>query len=251
MRPICVARSAATCFPSLTTSLSRRLPGLPSVLYPYMEDSVKVSSRRSSRKRPSRFAIVGTTVAITALIGAGSVPTFAAFAQMAEDEQMVIADAGHGLVVADSRPDPDILRTPSGLGALEEKASGTRTATVVVKPVASAPRRATTTRAVTPRPATTVPAGSGWKTARVSWYGPGFYGNTMAGGGVLAPDSMVVAHRSLPFGTRIEFSYKGRSCTAVVQDRGPFSGGRVFDLGPGTARALGFSGVGTVSYRIL
>jgi rare lipoprotein A (peptidoglycan hydrolase) len=50
---------------------------------------------------------------------------------------------------------------------------------------------------------------------------------------------------------RIEFTYRGRSCIAVVRDRGPYVGGRVFDLGPGTARALGFSGVGSVNYRIL
>lgn len=92
---------------------------------------------------------------------------------------------------------------------------------------------------------------SGWQSASVSWYGPGFYGNTMAGGGTLTPDSMVVAHRSLPFGTRIQFEYNGRSTTAVVMDRGPYVGGRTFDLGPGTARALGFGGVGTVRYRIL
>lgn len=94
-------------------------------------------------------------------------------------------------------------------------------------------------------------ASSGWSSARVSWYGPGFYGNTMAGGGQLRRDSMVVAHRSMAFGTRIQFEYNGRSCTAVVMDRGPYVGGRTFDLGPGTARALGFSGVGTVKYRIL
>lgn len=92
---------------------------------------------------------------------------------------------------------------------------------------------------------------SGWRSARVSWYGPGFYGNTMAGGGKLRRDSMVVAHRSMPFGTRIEFSYRGQSVIAVVRDRGPFIHGRVFDLGPGTAKALGFGGVGTVKYRIL
>ena len=73
----------------------------------------------------------------------------------------------------------------------------------------------------------------------------------MAGGGKLTTTSMVVAHRSLPFGTRIQFEYKGRTCTAVVMDRGPFVGGRTFDLGPGTAQALGFGGVGTVRYRIL
>lgn len=92
---------------------------------------------------------------------------------------------------------------------------------------------------------------SGWNTARVSWYGPGFYGHTMAGGGQLQRDSMVVAHRSLPFGTRVQLVYGGRSTTAVVRDRGPFISGRTFDLGPGTARALGFSGVGTVRWRVV
>ena len=94
-------------------------------------------------------------------------------------------------------------------------------------------------------------SGSGWKSARVSWYGPGFYGNGMAGGGKLQRDSMVVAHRTLAFGTRIQFQYKGKTCTAVVQDRGPHIAGREFDLGPGTAKTLGFDGVGTVKYRIL
>lgn len=91
----------------------------------------------------------------------------------------------------------------------------------------------------------------GWRSARASWYGPGFYGNTMAGGGKLRRDSMVVAHRSLPFGTRVLISYHGREVTAVVRDRGPFVGGRTFDLGPGIARALGFGGVGTIKYKLL
>lgn len=94
-------------------------------------------------------------------------------------------------------------------------------------------------------------AKTGWRAARVSWYGPGFYGNTMAGGGRLRRDSMVVAHRSMAFGTKIEFTYNGRTVTAVVRDRGPYVSGRVFDLGPGTAKALGFSGVGTVRYRVV
>lgn len=91
----------------------------------------------------------------------------------------------------------------------------------------------------------------GWKSARCSWYGPGFYGNRMANGQRLKKNSMVVAHKSMPFGTRIEFKYRGRTVIATVKDRGPYVHGRVFDLGPGTAKALGFSGVGTVKYRIL
>jgi len=102
-----------------------------------------------------------------------------------------------------------------------------------------------------PGPTSSTAPSSGWKTARVSWYGPGFYGNKTAHGEVLTPGMMNVAHRSLAFGTRIEFRYKGRTCVAVVNDRGPFVAGRVFDLGPGTAAALGFSGVGTVEWRVL
>ena len=94
-------------------------------------------------------------------------------------------------------------------------------------------------------------ASGGWSTARASWYGPGFYGRKTASGAVLTEGMMNVAHRSLAFGTRIQFEYNGRTCTAVVNDRGPYAGGRTFDLGPGTAQALGFGGVGTVRYRIL
>lgn len=90
-----------------------------------------------------------------------------------------------------------------------------------------------------------------WKSAKVSWYGPGFYGHTMAGGGNLTPKSMVVAHRTMKFGTKVQISYKGKTVVAVVKDRGPFVAGRIFDLGPGTAKALGFSGVGTVKWRVV
>lgn len=92
-----------------------------------------------------------------------------------------------------------------------------------------------------------------WLTAKVSWYGPGFYGHGMAGGGILRPTSMVVAHRTLPFGTRIQFSFRGKTVIAVVKDRGPFVAGRTFDLGPGVAVALGFDhvSVGKIQYRIL
>ena len=55
-----------------------------------------------------------------------------------------------------------------------------------------------------------------------------------------------VANRTLPFGTRVTFRYGGRSVTAVVDDRGPFVGGRDWDFNQNTAAALGFGGVGTV-----
>ncbi len=139
--------------------------------------------------------------------------------------------------------------------------SGVRTHRRLLAPAAKKSAKKAVQTAAKPRAKATVKRAStkaksgsttgGWKQARVSWYGPGFYGNGMAGGGKLQKDSMVLAHRTLPFGTKVKIVYKGRTVTAVVKDRGPFIAGRTFDLGPGTAKALGFSGVGTIKYRIV
>jgi rare lipoprotein A (peptidoglycan hydrolase) len=55
-----------------------------------------------------------------------------------------------------------------------------------------------------------------------------------------------VANKRLRCGTRVLFRYHGRSAWAVVQDRGPYVGGRVWDLNQGLAGALGFRGVNYV-----
>ena len=55
-----------------------------------------------------------------------------------------------------------------------------------------------------------------------------------------------VANVSLPCGTKVRFRYGGHSVTAVVDDRGPYVGGRDWDLNQNTAAALNFGGVGTV-----
>jgi hypothetical protein len=55
-----------------------------------------------------------------------------------------------------------------------------------------------------------------------------------------------VANTSLPCGTKVTFRHGGREVTATVDDRGPFVGGRSWDLNQNTAGALGFGGVGPV-----
>jgi rare lipoprotein A len=55
-----------------------------------------------------------------------------------------------------------------------------------------------------------------------------------------------VANRSLPCGTQVSFHYGDHTVTATVDDRGPYVGGRDWDLNQSTAAALGFGGVGTV-----
>jgi hypothetical protein len=55
-----------------------------------------------------------------------------------------------------------------------------------------------------------------------------------------------VANLTLPCGAKVSFAYGGRTVTAVVDDRGPYVGGRTWDLNQNTAGALGVDGVQTV-----
>ena len=55
-----------------------------------------------------------------------------------------------------------------------------------------------------------------------------------------------VANLSLPCGAKVSFAYGGRTVTAVVDDRGPYVDGRVWDLNQNTAAALGLAGVQAV-----
>ena len=58
---------------------------------------------------------------------------------------------------------------------------------------------------------------------------------------------------TLPFGTVVAVTHKksGRSVTVRINDRGPFVRGRVIDLTPRAARALGMSGIANVSITVV
>jgi len=85
-----------------------------------------------------------------------------------------------------------------------------------------------------------------YRLAYASWYGPGLYGNRLACGGRLGYDTLGVAHKTLPCGARVTLRHRGRSVRVRVIDRGPYVGGREFDLTAATARSLGFRGHGYV-----
>jgi rare lipoprotein A (peptidoglycan hydrolase) len=78
-----------------------------------------------------------------------------------------------------------------------------------------------------------------------TWYGPGFWGTRTACGTTLTPITLGVAHRRLPCGTQVAFTYAGRSITATVIDRGPFRKGYTWDLTKKTAKRVGFLEVGS------
>ncbi|HEV7982568.1 MAG TPA: septal ring lytic transglycosylase RlpA family protein [Xanthobacteraceae bacterium] len=70
-----------------------------------------------------------------------------------------------------------------------------------------------------------------------------------ASGEEMNPGAMTAAHRTLPFGTRVTVvnHRNGRSLVVRINDRGPFVHGRVIDLSPAAARALGVDGLAPVS----
>jgi peptidoglycan lytic transglycosylase len=85
-----------------------------------------------------------------------------------------------------------------------------------------------------------------YRRAAVSWYGPGLYGNALSCGGRLTPGTLGVAHKTLPCGARLTLRHGARIVRVRVVDRGPYVGGREFDLTAATRQALRFVGVGTV-----
>lgn len=116
------------------------------------------------------------------------------------------------------------------------------------------------TPAPTPEPTPEPDSGSssnesGWLSGVASHYGTGdgFMGGVTASGDIVTETSMGVAMLNVPLGTYVEIRYNGRSVIAVVNDRGPYAHGRVIDMQPAVARALGFLSVGvdTVQYRFL
>ena len=75
-----------------------------------------------------------------------------------------------------------------------------------------------------------------------------FYGNESgsktASGQRFNQNAMTAAHRSLPFGTKLQVTHRGQSVVVTINDRGPFIKGRVLDLSTGAARAVGLTGAG-------
>ena len=80
-----------------------------------------------------------------------------------------------------------------------------------------------------------------------------YSGGKTANGEHASPGGLTAAHRTLPFGTRVLVTNErtGRSVVVRINDRGPFVRGRIIDLTPAGAHALGFSGLAPVTVTVL
>src|SRR5688572_18188628 len=75
-----------------------------------------------------------------------------------------------------------------------------------------------------------------------SFYASKFHGLRTASGERYDETSFTAAHRTLPFGTRVQVTNltNGRSIVVTINDRGPFARGRVIDVSRRAARKLDF-----------
>jgi len=85
-----------------------------------------------------------------------------------------------------------------------------------------------------------------------SYYGAAFRGHRTASGERFDPDQLTAAHRTFAFGTclRVENEENGRSVRVRVNDRGPFTQGRLLDVSEAAARALDFIHRGITRVRL-
>lgn len=85
-----------------------------------------------------------------------------------------------------------------------------------------------------------------------SWYGPGFHGRPTANGETFDQNDLTAAHRTLPMPSMVRVTNldNGRSIKLRINDRGPFSNGRIIDVSRRAADLLGFRRQGTAKVRV-
>ncbi|MGI5840295.1 MAG: septal ring lytic transglycosylase RlpA family protein [bacterium] len=93
------------------------------------------------------------------------------------------------------------------------------------------------------------------QTGIASWYGTGFHGRGTASGEAFDQNALTAAHRTLPFGTVVLVTshVSGRRVLARINDRGPWTKGRIIDLSRAAAKEIGLTaqGVARVTIKVI
>jgi rare lipoprotein A len=84
-------------------------------------------------------------------------------------------------------------------------------------------------------------------------YGAGYRGRRTADGEIFDPAASSAAHTTLPIPCIVEVTNLAnrRRIRVRVNDRGPFAPGRILDVSPAAAAALGFQGMARVRVRFI
>ena len=87
---------------------------------------------------------------------------------------------------------------------------------------------------------------------KASWYGRNFNGKTTASGQAFDETKMTAAHKTLPLGSKAKVTNlnNGKSVVVEINDRGPYTKGRIIDLSHAAAKGLGIGDHGTARVSI-
>lgn len=90
------------------------------------------------------------------------------------------------------------------------------------------------------------------QTGKIAWYGKKFAGRRTASGEVFDPEAMTMAHKTLPFGTKVKVTNpkNQKSVTLRVNDRGPTQPDRIGDVSLAAARMLGMVRSGVIEAEL-
>jgi rare lipoprotein A len=145
----------------------------------------------------------------------------------------------------------------AAIGAAQAQQASAPAATPAMPAITPAPEPAPV---VTPAPGparkvmiTAAPAASGdANEGKIAHYGAKFNGRKTASGERFNMNAMTMAHKTLPFGTRVKVTNLANKKSVVVRvnDRGPTDPGRIGDLTTGAARKIGMIKAGVVDARL-
>jgi len=127
---------------------------------------------------------------------------------------------------------------------------GALTASLLALGVSVAVAQGASAAAPASAPASAVAAAT--ESGKLAWYGKKFAGRTTASGERYNPEAMTMAHKTLPFGTRVKVTNpkNGKSVTLRVNDRGPTQADRVGDVSMAAARQLGMINMGVIDAEL-
>ena len=149
---------------------------------------------------------------------------------------------------AGAKRPPHLIYLPAtlALGVLVSGCAHKKSAGNIPPPPAAPAARPSTT------PPIPLPATGTIETGVASWYGRPYHGRRAADGEIYDMETLVAAHRTLPFNTwvRVYDLDNGRTVDVRIIDRGPFVDGRIIDLSHAAAQSIEMIGPGIANVRL-
>lgn len=218
-------------------------------------DAVTVNSAggvlSSVRSRPVLAAFMVPAIATAAVVGSSMVMPLS---PTEDSGPQVVADAP-----AVSLEEPTAVKDEALERAKEQAAAKPGKASISVKTEApsESPSKSSSAAGENDGPSKSGDSAGKSGSCPMSFYGggDGFDGRPTASGEKFDTNKLTAAHKSLPFGSKVEITNKanGKSVTVRINDRGPYSGSRCIDLSKAAMEAVGGVNAGEIngSYKVL